>query len=106
MKPITSLFARLAPMVVLTALFIATPFHEALAQVAPPMGTTENFAVLGGSTVTNTGPTLITGDLGVDPGTAITGFPPGTVAGGTTHTTDAVALQAQSDNTAPDGFAR
>jgi uncharacterized repeat protein (TIGR01451 family) len=63
------------------------------------MGTTQNFAVLAYSTVTNTGPTIVTGDLGVDPGTAITGFPPGTVVGGTTHSADAVALQAQSDNT-------
>jgi hypothetical protein len=36
---------------------------------------------LGGSTVTNTGPTSVTGDLGVSPGTAVTGFPPGTVIG-------------------------
>lgn len=49
--------------------------------------------------MTNTGPTIITGDLGVDPGTAVTGFPPGTVVGGTIHSADAVALQAQHDNT-------
>jgi hypothetical protein len=36
---------------------------------------------LAGSTVTNTGPTTVTGDLGVSPGTAVTGFPPGTVIG-------------------------
>jgi len=99
MKLTKHVFARLAPIVVLTSLFIAAPFHEVSAQVAPPMGTTQNFAVLGSSTVTNTGPTIITGDLGVDPGTAITGFPPGTVVGGTTDSADAVALQAQSDNT-------
>ncbi len=63
------------------------------------MGTAQNFAVLGSSTVTNTGPTVITGDLGVDPGTAVTGFPPGTVVAGTIHAADAVALQAQSDTT-------
>src|SRR5436305_5273644 len=59
-----------------------------------------SFAVLAGSTVTNTAtPTVVTGDLGVSPGSAVTGFPPGTVVGGTIHAADAVAAQAQSDLT-------
>jgi type VI secretion system secreted protein VgrG len=49
--------------------------------------------------VTNTGTSTITGDLGVSPGTAITGFPPGTVVSGTIHSADATAGQAQSDLT-------
>lgn len=66
----------------------------------PPvnLGTVASYSVLGGSAVTNTGPTVLGQDLGVSPGTGITGFPPGIVLG-TTHATDAAAAQAQLDLT-------
>jgi type VI secretion system secreted protein VgrG len=60
------------------------------------LGSAETFAVLGGSTVTNSGPTVIDGDLGVTPGTAITGSP--SVINGSIYTgADPVALQAHAD---------
>lgn len=54
---------------------------------------------LAGSTVTNTGPSVLNGDLGVAPGTALVGFGLPAVVNGATHDNDAVAVQAQSDLT-------
>ncbi|MEA2244057.1 MAG: hypothetical protein QOD24_3613, partial [Solirubrobacteraceae bacterium] len=62
------------------------------------LGKADRFAVLAGSTVTSTGPTTINGNLGLHPGTAVTGFPPGTVHG-TTDAANATALEAKSDLT-------
>lgn len=82
---------------VLAALLLVS--SPALAQIS--LGTAETFSVLAGSTVTSTGPTVITGDVGVSPGTAVTGFPPGVVVPpGMIHSADAVAAQAQADLTA------
>lgn len=62
------------------------------------LGTAQSFAVLGGSAVTNTGPSVITGDLGVSPGSSVVGFPPGIVTG-TFHAGNATAGLAQDDVT-------
>ncbi|MEN3315477.1 MAG: hypothetical protein V7605_1711, partial [Acidimicrobiaceae bacterium] len=72
------------------------------AQGAIDLGTANTFAVLAGSTVTNTGPSVVSGDLGVSPGSAVTGFtgpPNGTIVNGTLHATDGPAQTAQSDLT-------
>ncbi len=70
------------------------------AQANVPLGTAGNFAVLAGSAVTNTGSTVVAGDVGVSPGSAITGFPPGVVTSpATIHAADATAATAQNDLT-------
>ena len=70
----------------------------------PPvgLGVAHSFAVLGHTTVTNTGPTVVHGSVGVSPGTAVTGFtgpPKGKVLGGTINRANALAAKAQDDLT-------
>lgn len=67
-----------------------------LAAASVNLGTATSFAVLAGTTITNTGATTIKGDVGLDPGAAVTGFTTVTLDG-TKHLADAVALQAKSD---------
>ncbi len=61
------------------------------------LGQAANFTILGGSTVTNTGATIVTGNLGLSPGSSITGFPPGSIMNGSIHINDALATQAHAD---------
>ena len=76
-----------------------------------PLGTAANFVILAGSTVTSTStvvtPTTISGgDLGLSPGSAVTGFPPGVlVSPAVMHVTDPTAAQAQLDLTTAYNYA-
>ncbi|MCU1593336.1 MAG: hypothetical protein JWO12_728, partial [Frankiales bacterium] len=80
------------------ALILGTVAPAAAAPGDVGLGTAAAFGVLAGTAVTNTGPSVIAGDLGVSPGSAVTGFPPG-LALGVTHSADAAAQQAQADVT-------
>lgn len=63
------------------------------------LGAANGFGLLAGSAITNTGNTVITGDIGIQPAGAVSGFPPGTFSG-TLHNGDATSLQAHTDATA------
>jgi len=92
-------------------LIVGVNSMAALASTAPGLGTAASYAILAGTTVTNTGNSVITGNVGISPGSACTGLPapctgggPGTV-NGAIHAGDAQALQAQTDLTAAYGVA-
>lgn len=84
--------------VLIVAVVVWVPARARAAESPVGLGTAASYVVLGGQTVTNTGPSVLHGDLGVSPGSANTGFPPGIVLGAT-HAGDAAAGQAQSDLT-------
>ena len=86
------------------AVLLLTRTDVALAATAVPLGTASSFAVLGGTPgVTNTGATVVIGDLGISPAASVTGFPPGIVVG-TIHAADALAASAQFDSAAAYGL--
>ena len=101
-RPIPGLVVRVLVVVLLAA--GGAWFNVAaapLAATSPTLGASGSYSVLGGETVTNTGLTTVEGDLGVVPGSAITGFPPGIVGPpGVIHDGDQSAADAQADNTA------
>jgi hypothetical protein len=88
--------SRLAPVLVVTAAVVAGAWPTAaFAATQPRLGTALNFAAIAGSTITNTGPTVIKGNVALSPGSAVTGFPPGISA--VRNIADANAVQAKTD---------
>ncbi|ATW49026.1 ice-binding family protein [Streptomyces peucetius] len=94
-RTMTAWIAGVLTLLVAFAVVAVTP-TQANAATPVNLGTADSFAVLAGAEVTNTGPSVVTGDVGVHPGTSISGFPPGTV-NGTVHSGDTVAQQAKTD---------
>jgi hypothetical protein len=77
---------------------VAAPASARAADLPVSLGSAADFAVLAGAQVSNTGPTVATGDLGASPGYSVTGFPPGMV-NGSIHLNDSAAQQAMADLT-------
>ena len=93
-------FVKVAAVVSVVALSVGlSGLFIARAATKVSLGSAGNFAVLAGSTITNTGSSVVNGDLGLNPGTSVTGFPAG-VLNGTKHIADANTVEAQVDLTA------
>jgi|ERR1700730_6654235 len=89
-----SAVARTAGLIVFGLLASSWP----AAALVVSLGEAENVAVLGNSTVTNAGPTIVTGNVALSsPGVSVTGFPPGVILNGSIHIGDALANQAHAD---------
>jgi hypothetical protein len=92
-----SLVALLAVLIVPPLLLLVGTGAEAAGPAPVSLGRAEGYLVLGASTVTNTGPTVVGGSLGLSPGTSVTGFPPGTLSSGSIDAGSTAAASAQTD---------
>jgi hypothetical protein len=72
------------------------PANPGPAGPAPALGAAAAFGAFAAATLTNTGPSIVNADIGLDPGSSVTGFPPG-IINGTLHISDAVTAQAKLD---------
>jgi autotransporter-associated beta strand protein len=90
----TSKPIRAAVIIVLGLLATSWP---GFAQTVADLGSAGGFTILGGAAVTSTGASIINGNLGVSPGSAVTGFPPGIVINGSININNGPAATAHSD---------
>lgn len=95
-RPVEAISLVALVALVVTAFLVVAP-RSAQAATEVGLGTAGSFAVLAGSTITNTGSTTITGDVGLHPGSDVDGFDDVTLLGGELHVTDEVARQAKDD---------
>ena len=94
LKPARSMSVAFLAVTTAASLFLAMGTAQALIVPTIDLGTSADFSVLGGTTVTNSGGSVLAGSVGVSPGTAITGFPPGTAATIQAGTQEAANAQA------------
>jgi Ice-binding-like/Calx-beta domain/Domain of unknown function (DUF4214) len=87
----------------IAALVIVASYRPALAQSVPPLGNAQSFAALGGTAITATGSAVISGNVGVSPGSAVTGFPPAIVQNGQIYT-GAASLAGAAQTSALDAY--
>ena len=78
------------------ALLFASADSPNAAATPVGLGSANSFAVLGYSTVTNTGPSTISGDIGLNSDSSVTGFPAGVQTSGAMYVADALSLQART----------
>src|ERR1044071_6451264 len=95
-KPGTNRTKRILTGLTLAVVLLLLPCYATAGQAPVPLGSATTFGVLASSTVTSTGDTTVNGDLGVSPGTAVTGT---LKVSGMIHAGDPTAAQAQGDLT-------